>query len=150
MKQRILKTIPYVITFFLGVYVIEILTSYVMGLSQFKAQISEHSHDILMNAIQHPLLNIQMYIQQHNPLMILGSLALLAYLFYFAMKRHAKKQDWKTADEQTHGSATWGNEKTLVNDGHYFKIKEKTLQNEFAKSIDSDVINKIKKSGSDK
>lgn len=150
MKNRILKAIPYILTFFLGVYGIEILTSYVMGLSQFKAQINEHSHDIFLNAIEHPLLNIQMYIQQHNPLMILGTLALLIYLIYFAMKRHSKNQDWKTADEQTHGSATWGNEQQLINNGHYFKLKEKTLQNEFTKSINVDVINEIKQNRREK
>ena len=61
------------------------------------------------------------------------------------MKRHSKKQDWQTADEQTHGSARWGSERELINDGHYFKFKEKEVQTEFNASFDNDVLNEIKK-----
>ncbi len=116
-----------------------------MALSQFKAQIGLHVNTVLTNAIQHPIVNIQTYMQQHNPIMLLGALGLLIYLFYFAMKRHSKKQDWQTADEQTHGSARWGSEKELINDGHYFKFKEKEVQTEFNESFDNDVLNEIRK-----
>ena len=116
-----------------------------MALSQFKAQIGLHVNAVLTNAIQHPIVNIQSYMQQHNPIMLLGALGLLVYLLYFAMKRHSKKQDWQTADEQTHGSARWGSERELINDGHYFKIKEKEVQTEFNESFDNDVLNEIKK-----
>lgn len=145
MKKSILKTIPYVLVYFLGVYIIEILTAYLMALSQFKAQIGIHVNEVLTNAIQHPLSNIQMYIQQHNPIMILGALGLLGYLFYFAMKRHSKNQDWQTADEQTHGSARWGSEKEIIDDGHYFKFKEKETQNKFKSSLDDNVLKEIRK-----
>ena len=116
-----------------------------MALSQFKTQIGLHVNAVLMNVIQHPIVNIQTYMQQHNPIMLLGALGLLVYLLYFAMKRHSKKQDWQTADEQTHGSARWGSERELINDGHYFKIKEKEVQTEFNESFDNDVLNEIKK-----
>ena len=116
-----------------------------MALSQFKAQIGLHVNAVLTNAIQHPIVNIQLYMQQHNPIMLLGALGLLVYLLYFAMKRHSKKQDWQTADEQTHGSARWGSEKELINDGHYFKFKEKEVQTEFNESFDNDVLNEIRK-----
>lgn len=116
-----------------------------MALSQFKAQIGLHVNAVLTNAIQHPIVNIQTYMQQYNPIMLLGALGLLVYLLYFAMKRHSKKQDWQTADEQTHGSARWGSEKELINDGHYFKFKEKEVQTEFNESFDNDVLNEIKK-----
>lgn len=116
-----------------------------MALSQFKAQIGLHVNAVLTNAIQHPIVNIQSYMQQHNPIMLLGALGLLVYLLYFAMKRHSKKQDWQTADEQTHGSARWGSEKELINDGHYFKFKEKEVQTEFNESFDNDVLNEIRK-----
>ena len=116
-----------------------------MALSQFKAQIGLHVNAVLMNVIQHPIVNIQTYMQQHNPIMLLGALGLLVYLLYFAMKRHSKKQDWQTTDEQTHGSARWGSEKELINDGHYFKFKEKEVQTEFNESFDNDVLNEIKK-----
>ena len=116
-----------------------------MALSQFKAQIGLHVNAVLMNAIQHPIVNIQSYMQQHNPIMLLGALGLLVYLLYFAMKRHSKKQDWQTADDQTHGSARWGSEKELINDGHYFKFKEKEVQTEFNESFDNDALNEISK-----
>lgn len=116
-----------------------------MALSQFKAQIGLHVNAVLTNAIQHPIVHIQSYMQQHNPIMLLGALGLLVYLLYFAMKRHSKRQDWQTADEQTHGSARWGSEKELINDGHYFKFKEKEVQTEFNESFDNDVLNEIRK-----
>lgn len=121
-----------------------------MALSQFKAQIGLHVNAILTNAIQHPIVNIQSYMQQHNPIMLLGALGLLVYLLYFAMKRHSKKQDWQTADEQTHGSARWGSEKELINDGHYFKFKEKEVQTEFNENFDNDVLNEIRNLRGDK
>lgn len=144
MKKIVFKLIPYTLAFVLGLYVIEILAGIISALSEFKFQFGNHVNEVLLNGIQHPFANIHAYVQQKNPIMILGALIILMYLFYFAMKRRSKNQDWQTADEQTHGSATWGDSKELINDGHYFKIKTKEIQNEFDKSIDKKILAQIK------
>lgn len=143
MKKHIFKIIPYVIVFLLGVYFIEIINCMLLGFAQYRVDIGIHWKEVLLNGLMHPLQNIQLYVTQHNPLMIIGIIFMLGLVFYKAMQNREKAKAWQTAGEQTHGSATWGSLAEVTNNS--YKVKsEKSINQTFNKSIDMTVINKLK------
>ena len=145
MKKRILKIIPYVVVFFLGVYLTEIINCMILGLAQYKVNIGTHWKEVLLNGLMHPLANTHLYLTQHNPLMWVGIIFMLGFVFYKVIQNRNKAKAWKTSGEQTHGSATWGTLSEITRENNSYKVmSEKRVNQDFNKSIDMNVINKLK------
>ncbi|KRM07541.1 hypothetical protein FC89_GL000228 [Liquorilactobacillus ghanensis DSM 18630] len=145
-KSLLWGTLRYAVSLLLGLYVIQVLVSEFMALSQYKLTIGQYAGGIAMNALIHPFHNFFMYLSQKNPLLIILSIAWVFYLIYFGLKRKQKTKDWEAADTQTHGSATWGSYKELLQ--HYYLAKKTSdVQDEFSQSINQETIEQLKQRG---
>ncbi|SYW14941.1 conjugal transfer protein [Oenococcus oeni] len=145
MKNRllgILKTVwPYILTLLLGLYLAEILTGSILSLSKYKLTFADHMPDVLKGLALHPIHYYTMYLAQKNPSLIIISVAVVLYTAYFALKQNSKNKPWETADTDTHGSATWGDIKDLME--HFFRINEKDLTRNFNQETNADVLNSL-------
>ncbi|KGI00298.1 hypothetical protein [Oenococcus oeni] len=145
MKNRllgILKTVwPYILTLLLGLYLAEILTGSILALSKYKLTFADHMPDVLKGLALHPIHYYTMYLAQRNPALIIISVAVILYTAYFVLKRNSKNKSWETADTDTHGSATWGDIKDLME--HFFRINEKDLTRNFNQETNADVLNSL-------
>lgn len=145
-KSLLWGTLKYAVSLLIGLYLVQVLVSEFMALSQYKLTIGQYAGGVAINALTHPFQNFSMYLNQRNPLLIILSVVWVFYVIYFGLKRNQKAKDWETADTQTHGSATWGSYKELLQ--HYY-LAEKTsdVQDEFSKSIDQNIISQLKQKG---
>ena len=142
MKSKLLNAIkaswPYLLTLIIGLYLAEILAGSVMALSRYKLTFADHMPTVLTQLALHPWHYYNLYLGQKNPVLIIVSVAVILYTIYFALKRNSKHKAWKTADTETHGSATWGDLKELSD--HYFSINAKDLTTAFNKSIATEIL----------
>lgn len=146
---KILKGIlPYLIAILAGLYLAELVTGALMGISKYKMTFTEHLPAILKKLAIHPFHYYGLYLSQRNPALIIISIAVILYIAYFALKRQSKHKQWKTADTDTHGSATWGTVKELQ--GRYFTMKQGDLINAFTQATNQEVIEKLQKKGDSK
>lgn len=138
----ILKTAwPYILTLLAGLYLAEILTGSILALSRYKLTFADHMPTILKGLALHPIHYYTMYLAQRNPALIIISVGVVLYTAYFALKQNSKHKAWQTADTDTHGSATWGNLKDLME--HFFRISQKDLTRNFNQTTDTNVLNSL-------
>ncbi|MDT7015212.1 conjugal transfer protein [Levilactobacillus namurensis] len=145
MKDRSIAVIkaswPYLLTLIIGLYLAEILAGEVMALSRYKLTFADHMPTVLKQLVLHPWHHYNLYLGQKNPVLIIVSIAVVLYTIYFALKRNSKHKAWKTADTETHGSATWGDLKELSD--HYFSINAKDLTTAFNKSTKAEILKSL-------
>lgn len=145
MKDRSITVIktsgPYLITLLVGLYLAEILAGSVMALSRYKLTFADHLPTVLKQLVLRPWHYYTLYLNQRNPILIIVSVAVILYTFYFALKRNGKHKAWETADTETHGSATWGDLKELSE--HYFSLTSKDLTAAFNKSTQADILKSL-------
>lgn len=144
LKKTLIQFAKYLIGVLLGFYLIVLVTGEVMGLSAQKAKFLETFPDWTMTLIKHPIHYWWQYvIADHNPLALFGSIAVIGYMVFFALKSSAKHKDWETADTETHGSATWGHLKALLNKS-YKESKAKDVSSNFETSLNQDTLKAIR------
>ncbi|HEM9586135.1 TPA: conjugal transfer protein [Streptococcus agalactiae] len=140
-SKFILTILKYIILLFIGLYFAVIVTGSIMGLSQYKLEISKHFKDTIISLMLHPLKYYLLYFNQKNPILILISIAVAIYLAYFAIKKGTKNNEWKTDGKITHGSASWGNLNEVLN--QYYKISPKDITANFKNSFDESILEKV-------
>lgn len=126
----------YAITLIIALYLDLFVTGAFMGLAKYKLAVMDHISTILANQLAHPIHEMSLYIATKNPIFIILGIAILLYVAYIALKSTAKNASWKTADTDTHGSATWGSLKELAN--HYFVETPKELLDSLKKSFEGE------------
>ncbi|EHN59009.1 hypothetical protein [Oenococcus kitaharae] len=133
MKSKLLNAVkaswPYLLTLIIGLYLAEILAGSVMALSRYKLTFADHMPTVLKQLVLHPWHYYNLYLGQKNPVLMIVSVAVVLCTIYFVLKRNSKHKAWKTADTETHGSATWGDLKELSD--HYFSLNTKDLTTAF-------------------
>lgn len=146
---KILKGIlPYLIAILAGLYLAELVTGALMGISKYKMTFTEHLPAFLKQLAIYPFHYYGLYLSQRNPALIIISVAVILYIAYFALKRQSKHKQWETADTDTHGSATWGTVKELQ--GRYFTIKQGDLINTFTQATNQEIIERLQQKGDSK
>lgn len=90
-----------------------------------------------------PLETIQSYVNEKNPLFLLGTILLAVLSLYLVFSSNEKKTGWNVHERNAyHGSARWAREKELYADGNYKSVELKTIYKNLLDSIDGDGDNK--------
>ncbi|MBF7128048.1 conjugal transfer protein [Pediococcus pentosaceus] len=142
------KSIPYLIMLLVGLYLAILLTALILALAEYKLQITDHFTAILKQVSLRPVHYYMLYLTQKQPPLIIISIVTVLYTLYFGLKRQSKSKEWKTANTDTHGSATWGNVKDLLT--QYFTINSKDLSTQFNKSLKQETLKKLQAKGEEK
>ena len=142
---KILKGIlQYLIAILAGLYLAELVTGALMGISKYKMTFTEHLPAFLKQLAIYPFHYYGLYLSQRNPALIIISVAVILYIAYFALKRQSKHKQWETADTDT----TWGTVKELQ--GRYFTIKQGDLINTFTQATNQEIIERLQQKGDSK
>jgi len=107
-----------------------------MTFAEYKLDItSEMMLNSILQTAKHPFLYGIAAVEEENPLVIIGSIAIIGYVVFLYIKSFSKKKTWETDKNDTHGSAKWTDKRDLVKDNNYHFIGYKHLYNEWKKSI---------------
>lgn len=140
------RVIPYLVAIIVELYLTVLIVGSLLALKDYKLEIGNHYSAIIKDLAMHPFAYGTQYFNDRNPLFIVLAVASVLYTLFLAIKwQHNKKKNWETAETDTHGSASWGNTKELMNE--YFKVSPHNLSEMLDKSIDKNVINKLKEKG---
>ena len=94
----------------------------------------------LKNSLFSPIQTASGLIAEKNPLYIIGAIALLFYIGFFAFKHSTNNSDdWSNSKKGTHGTAHWGTFKELVNDGNYKYIRENRFYEQWKSTVNWEV-----------
>lgn len=140
------RVTPYLLAIVIELYLTTLAVGSLMALQVYKLQIGEHYSPIIKDLSLHPIKYATQYVEQRNPLFLVIAAGAVLYTLFLAIKwRNNRKKDWETADTDTHGSATWGSVKELMNE--YRRVSPTNLAENFNKSIDPSVIQKLQEKG---
>lgn len=92
--------------------------------------------DILLEQIKHPINTIQGYIDDKNPLIILGTIGNGVFNLYLQLTSKSKKEGWEVHEKNAyHGSARWAKEKEIYADGNYQAVPVNDVYNELMNNL---------------
>ncbi|MBC1228622.1 hypothetical protein [Listeria booriae] len=125
-KKFIKKCLWVIIPFLIVVYLFVLLGHSAGVVLTYKTNLTQALlYDEIRYAMLHPWIYVHTYIQDKNPIFILGLSFVLIYFIYVQFKNKSKKDGWE-ADEKKgyHGTARWAKTSEIF-DGKNFIAQSK-------------------------
>lgn len=137
MKKKTLKTlIVYIVFTVVLLYLLMLSIDMLMTLAKYKVDITgDLILDSLIQTALHPIQFVRSSIDEKNPLMVAGSLAIVGYMIFLFVKATQKQKSWQVDKNDTHGSADWLQKQDLVKDGDYQLVNQNDFYSEWKKSF---------------
>lgn len=137
-KRALIKFLWFLVLFLvieaLLLGVIEVLTIFLEN------SITDISSDFITNQLaytyQNPITMIQTYINESNPLFLIGTLANAISCFVALFKRsQRKKKGWQSQSEGYHGSAHWATKAEILDHHNFNKANKNAVAKAFNQSL---------------
>lgn len=92
--------------------------------------------DTLLEQVKHPVDTIQGYINDKNPIFIIGTIGNALFNLYLQIASKGKKEGWDVHEKNAyHGSARWAREKEIYADGNYEAVPVNDVYRELVNSL---------------